>query len=398
MKIYANMMVYNELPFLDHVVEVLLNFYDHIILMDNGSTDGSREWIKRSRDKVTAVLNQQEDPPHYSNLRNKMLRAVPDGAWVLKWDPDELPSHGMMNDLRAFLEADQGQHRMGSALVSPREKQVDLSAGRVREAPTHPLPQGAGHSILQSYTRASDLTGTAGNYRAEQQHSVHSLESFCREQVQAQGRILCPGGPYPFSHRKQADRPVDHAHPALARPHHLSGQRRVAGRDQKGRVISMLKLNLGAGTRPLDGYINIDIKPECEPDIVGDVCALPFESKTVDEIRLDAVFEHIYHHKRLGALREWHQVLKHGGKLVINWIPDFEALLSLYGGPGPNDDFPHFDIVMARRMLYGKSTDEPSLHKDCFSAQKIEEELEVAGYDSVEVRRVTWPGDRLDMP
>lgn len=109
-QIYANMMVYNELPFLAHVVEVLLSFCDHIVLMDNGSTDGSREWVERSRDRVTSVLNQQEDPPHYSNLRNKMLEFVPDGDWVLKWDPDELPSNGMVNNLRAFLEADQGQH------------------------------------------------------------------------------------------------------------------------------------------------------------------------------------------------------------------------------------------------------------------------------------------------
>jgi len=110
MKIYATMMVYNDLPFLDHVFELLSSFCNHIVLMDNGSTDGSREWVARPREQVTTILGSQADPPHYANLRNKMLQFVPDGAWVLKWDPDELPSQGMVYGLRAFLEADKGQH------------------------------------------------------------------------------------------------------------------------------------------------------------------------------------------------------------------------------------------------------------------------------------------------
>jgi len=160
-----------------------------------------------------------------------------------------------------------------------------------------------------------------------------------------------------------------------------------------------MKLNLGCGSKKLGGYTNIDIRPECEPDIVGDACDLSqFDDGSVDEIRMDAVFEHIYAYKRLAALREWHRVLRSGGKLVINWIPDFEALLELYGGPGPNDDFRHFDIVVARRILYGKATSEPSLHKDCFSDWKVAEELAVARFHSIKIRYTVYPGDRPDMP
>ncbi len=90
--------------------------------------------------------------------------------------------------------------------------------------------------------------------------------------------------------------------------------------------------------------------------------------------------------------------MRPGGKLVINWIPDFEALLDLYGGPGPNKQFKRFDLVMARRMLYGKSTDEPSLHKDCFTQEKVAAELAAAGFRMIRVRRAVWPGDRPDMP
>jgi len=159
-----------------------------------------------------------------------------------------------------------------------------------------------------------------------------------------------------------------------------------------------MKLNLGCGGKKLEGYINIDIGPQFNPDIVGDLCDLSqFEDNSADEIRLDAAYEHIYFQKRADALREWHRVLGPGGKLAINWIPDFEALLGLYGGPGPTDGFPHFDIVMARRMLYGKAVSESSLHKDCFTARKIEQELTSAGFRRIKVSRAVFPGECPDI-
>jgi len=105
MKLYANMMVYNELPFLDYVTERLLTFCDHLVVMDNGSTDGSREWLGCPRGQVTAILNQQADPPNHAVMLNRMLLHIPDDVWVIKWDPDELPSDAMVRDLRGFLEA-----------------------------------------------------------------------------------------------------------------------------------------------------------------------------------------------------------------------------------------------------------------------------------------------------
>ena len=104
MKLYANMMVYNEMPFLSYVVERLLMFCDHLVVMDNGSTDGSREWLEQPRERVTALFYQQASPPNHADMLNHMLEFIPDGVWVIKWDPDELPSDGMVRGLRDFLE------------------------------------------------------------------------------------------------------------------------------------------------------------------------------------------------------------------------------------------------------------------------------------------------------
>ena len=113
----ANMMVYNEKQFLPLVTDLLLRFCDHVIVQDNGSTDGSREWIA-NRDQIQAIMTQQTDPLHYAQLRNSMLDHVPDGSWVLKWDPDEIPSQGMLDGFRSFLErATSDDPKVDSVLV-----------------------------------------------------------------------------------------------------------------------------------------------------------------------------------------------------------------------------------------------------------------------------------------
>lgn len=157
-----------------------------------------------------------------------------------------------------------------------------------------------------------------------------------------------------------------------------------------------MNLNLGSGGRHLGNHINIDIRPQFEPDIVADVCNLPLPNGIAHIVRLDAAYEHIYPHRRAGALREWHRVLRPAGKLVINWIPDFESLLELYGGPAPVSFLPCFGIEMARRMCNGAvALDEPGLHKDVFTAQKVEGELSRAGFLSIHITRPIAEGESL---
>ncbi|MBI1974865.1 MAG: class I SAM-dependent methyltransferase, partial [Parcubacteria group bacterium] len=41
----------------------------------------------------------------------------------------------------------------------------------------------------------------------------------------------------------------------------------------------MKKLNLGSGAFRKDGYLNVDINPQCNPDIVHDLDFLPYPFK-----------------------------------------------------------------------------------------------------------------------
>ncbi len=56
-----------------------------------------------------------------------------------------------------------------------------------------------------------------------------------------------------------------------------------------------MKLNLGSGSKILEGYVNVDKFDYYNPDIVHDleIFPYPFEDNSVDEILLSHVLEHI---------------------------------------------------------------------------------------------------------
>ena len=56
-----------------------------------------------------------------------------------------------------------------------------------------------------------------------------------------------------------------------------------------------MKLNLGCGSKKLEGFINIDLTEYCNPDLLLDLenTPYPFKSNSVSEIRMKSVMEHL---------------------------------------------------------------------------------------------------------
>jgi glycosyltransferase involved in cell wall biosynthesis len=112
-KLYASMIVRDELDrYLPETIDRLLEFCDEIMVLDDGSRDGTADWLrehgreKRRRILVlrneTSVWDQLGEGAARGQLLDFTLVRQPAPDWVLSIDADEWVSDG--SALRAFLE------------------------------------------------------------------------------------------------------------------------------------------------------------------------------------------------------------------------------------------------------------------------------------------------------
>jgi ubiquinone/menaquinone biosynthesis C-methylase UbiE len=133
-----------------------------------------------------------------------------------------------------------------------------------------------------------------------------------------------------------------------------------------------MKLNLGSGNRPLEGYIGVDLSPKA--DVVCDIRKLDFaKSSSVEEIIAIHVIEHFYKWEVQGILQEWRRVLHPKGKIVLE-CPNLEiACRNLLNGTGDQ---------LSMWALYGNPNlkDELHCHHWLYTPQSLIAELIKAGF------------------
>jgi predicted SAM-dependent methyltransferase len=118
-----------------------------------------------------------------------------------------------------------------------------------------------------------------------------------------------------------------------------------------------MKLNLGSGNRKMAGYTNIDIRGECDPDVILDVeKGFYFHDNEVDEIRAYDFLEHIHQDSVIYVMSEIHRVLKPEGILDF-FIPSTE-------GNGAFMDPTHRSYWNLMTWLYFVSPEWHSLYPD----------------------------------
>ena len=117
--------------------------------------------------------------------------------------------------------------------------------------------------------------------------------------------------------------------------------------------MSVLRLNLGCGDKPLQGWTNVDIRDLPGVDIVYDLRRLPwpFDSGDVDEILMDNVLEHLASRDAIRVLNEIGRVLKLGGQATII-VP--HAL-----SQGAYQDPTHVSFWVPRSALYWNQQQTP---------------------------------------
>lgn len=89
-----------------------------------------------------------------------------------------------------------------------------------------------------------------------------------------------------------------------------------------------VKFNMGCGTEIIPGYFNVD-KYSKFADIQEDVLTANIPENCADEIRSFHMIEHLPKWSVNQLLSNWHNILKTGGKLVLE-MPDLEKLCKAY--------------------------------------------------------------------
>lgn len=110
-----------------------------------------------------------------------------------------------------------------------------------------------------------------------------------------------------------------------------------------------MKLNLGCQVHYFDGWTNQDIvgdDPNMKVDLLCDASKLPLPDNSVDFIYAGHLVEHFYPDTLPEAIKEWHRVLKVGGKMAI-LTPDSGAVMRDYAAG-------KFGIESTWQQLYGR--------------------------------------------
>lgn len=90
-----------------------------------------------------------------------------------------------------------------------------------------------------------------------------------------------------------------------------------------------MKLDIGSGDAPIEGYIGVDKYATRDDIIKCDMWNLPFEDNSIDAIYSSHALEHIERWRIVPTLQEWYRVLRIGGELDLR-VPDIIWCMKYY--------------------------------------------------------------------
>lgn len=151
-----------------------------------------------------------------------------------------------------------------------------------------------------------------------------------------------------------------------------------------------LRLNLGCGHIPLEGYVNVDGRPLTGVDLVAEVGNLPFEPGAVDEIRSAHMLEHFPTARLNGLLKYWFELLRPGGAFTAV-VPDAESMIHAY----VSGEMPWGQL---KEVTFGGQEYSGDFHFTMFSQDDVKDTLTSVGFSDVKIIDSGRPnGDCLEM-
>ena len=141
----------------------------------------------------------------------------------------------------------------------------------------------------------------------------------------------------------------------------------------------VLRVNLGAGEKPLDGYVNTDARELPGIDVVADVRRLPFPEGSLDELCSEHLVEHFrFHELRTVILPYWRSLLAPTGRLRVV-CPDLSALVT---SAAAGQDLTMEQLAVAIFGLQDYTGDD---HLAMYTPESLTEMLLDVGFGDIEV-------------
>jgi glycosyltransferase involved in cell wall biosynthesis len=152
-----------------------------------------------------------------------------------------------------------------------------------------------------------------------------------------------------------------------------------------------IKLNLGAGGVEIPGYISVD-KFDTRAHILMDAenLNLPFDS--VEEIVASHLFEHINPWTINVVLKNWFDILKCGGKLILE-MPDIEQLCKAFITANKQDRYGYLNNIYApvNTTGEGSTSDVTSYHKWGWYPEILFDHLSWTGFTDINFMPEQFP-------
>lgn len=161
-----------------------------------------------------------------------------------------------------------------------------------------------------------------------------------------------------------------------------------------------MKLNIGAGHTKIEGYLNVDIDKDSNPNIIADIRKkIPgVQDNSVERIRMYGVLEHFSLKEiKNQVLPELRRILKVGGILEI-LVPNLEVLAQRYLYFLETGEIPHkragvgtsfeYDGADLNYWIMGAQMTEWDLHKTIFDYNFLEKTMSDAGFGTVKLQKI----------
>ena len=152
----------------------------------------------------------------------------------------------------------------------------------------------------------------------------------------------------------------------------------IAAPEKVAGAAGDIRLNLGCGHIPIDGFINVDGRPLDHVDVVAEVGDLPFEPGTVNHIHSAHLLEHFpLEELRRRLLPYWFERLRPGGVFTAV-VPDAETMLAEHAAG-------RLSFEDLRQVTFGDQEYDGDFHFNMFSQESLSDLLRSVGFVAVEV-------------